>query len=373
MPRDHHVQFVPELDGEPLLAVDGATVEYPGARMRRGGAVRAVDQVSLTVRAGSSVGLVGESGCGKTSLGRSIVGLAPLSEGTITVAERDHGYSSRYGGRLSRSVQMVFQDPFASLDPRQTIGSAIAEPMVVHRMGTAEERKATVAGLLERVGLSASMASSYPHQLSGGQRQRVCIARALAVRPLLLVCDEPTSALDVSIQAQVVELLQELQRDEGVTYLFITHDLALLPQLVDRVAVMYLGRMVETGPVDDVLGAPHHPYTTALVAAAPVLGERRGDRISTMLTGEALLDDEPDTGCAFRPRCWRYRDLDDTDRAVCRAEVPELVTVPGTDHQAACHHATAVRVEISTPSTPSTPTTSETGGHLHGDPSMRGH
>lgn len=347
--------FHPLADEAPLIRLDEAVVEYRTQGRGRPN-VRAVDGVTLEVTAGHSVGLVGESGCGKTSLGRAILGLAPVSSGTISIGERPGAATATTARRLAQSVQMVFQDPYASLDPRQTIGSAIAEPMVVHKIGDAAERAGRVAALLERVGLGAALMTAYPHQLSGGQRQRVCIARALAVAPLLLVCDEPTSALDVSIQAQVIELLRELQRSEDLTYLFITHDLALLPQFVSDVAVMYLGRIVEIGPVGSILTDANHPYTRSLLEAVPVLGRRRTSSEKLVLTGEAISEDIEAAGCSFRPRCWLYRELSTEEQRRCLSEPPALSAqstpsrprsngdvAASQDHAVACHHVSVTR------------------------------
>lgn len=327
--------------GGPVIQVTDATVRYElgSLSIKRDNTFRAVDEVSLSVARGRSCGVVGESGCGKSSLARSIMGLAPLSSGTISIGEREkvRGERERTSRRIARSVQMVFQDPFSSLNPRQSVMAAVGEPLVIHRRGARGEIGDRVVDLLERVGLSSEYASYYPHQLSGGQRQRVSIARALAVEPPLLVCDEPTSALDVSIQAQVVEVFQHLQREEDVTYLFITHDLALLPQLTEVVAVMYLGRIVEYGPVRDVLLRPQHPYTNSLVSAAPVLGERRSERSAPVIRGDAVADDV-EGGCIFRRRCWLHAQLGENEARRCREETP--MTVIGDlagERAAACH------------------------------------
>ena len=329
-----------------VLDLQDVVVAYPRSAMaRRGDGVRAVDGVSLSIPARGSLGLVGESGCGKTSLGRSIVGLAPLSSGVISVAERAgvrHGRSERVMRRVARSVQIVFQDPYSSLDPRQSIGSIITEPMRILGLGSSRDQGDRAAGLLERVGLARSHAKSYPHELSGGQRQRVCIARALAVSPLLLICDEPTSALDVSIQAQVVELLRHLQREEDLTLLFITHDLALLAQLVSTVAVMYLGRLVEVGPVATVLRDARHPYTVSLLSAVPVLGRRRNQAAAKLVGGD-LPKEAAAEGCPFRSRCWLYRQLDASEARRCADEAPVLHDHGGSSQRAAaCHHQAAM-------------------------------
>ena len=338
-----------ERDGH-VVGLQDVVVAYPRSAMaRRGDGVRAVDGVSLSIPARGSLGLVGESGCGKTSLGRSIVGLSPLSSGEISLAERAgirRGRSTRVMHRVARSVQIVLQDPYSSLDPRQSIGSTITEPMRVHGLGSSRDQEDRAAGLLDRVGLSRSLAKSHPHELSGGQRQRVCIARALAVSPLLLICDEPTSALDVSIQAQVVELLQHLQREEDLTLLLITHDLALLPPLVSTVAVMYLGRLVEVGPVATVLRDPRHPYTVSLLSAAPVLGRRRNEAATKLLRGD-LPTEKVAEGCPFRSRCWLYRQLDASEARRCADQVPVLHDHDGSSQRVVvCHHQ-ATMVDLS--------------------------
>jgi oligopeptide/dipeptide ABC transporter ATP-binding protein len=327
------IGFHPAANDRPVLETDQLTVEYGSSAFSRS-TFRAVDGVSISIAPGRSLGLVGESGCGKTSLGRAIVGLTPVTSGTVSIAETTDG--TRRGRRLARSVQMVFQDPYSSLDPRQRVRDAVAEPMVVHGIKPAEDIAGRVDELLVRVGLDARIGASYPHELSGGQRQRVCIARALAIGPRLLVCDEPTSALDVSIQAQVVGLLRELQAESDVTYLFITHDLALLPQLVSEIAVMYLGRIVELGPAYTVLRRPQHPYTVSLVDAVPALGRRRTGTATHGLSGEAPSASST-SGCPFRPRCWRYGELPGETRSLCERSVPEMRTIDPAGTAIACH------------------------------------
>jgi oligopeptide/dipeptide ABC transporter ATP-binding protein len=345
--------------GGKVLDVREASVTYTtrSFSVKRTSAFTAVDRVSLEVVGGRSVGVVGESGCGKTSLARSIVNLAPLSGGEISIGERarTNGWHGSTAKRVARSVQMVFQDPFSSLDPRQKVSDAIGEPLVIHSRAARSELRDRVADLLERVGLAEAHASQYPHQLSGGQRQRVCIARSLAVEPSLLVCDEPTSALDVSIQAQVVEVFQHLKNDDGLTYLFITHDLALLPQLTELVAVMYLGRVVEAGPVRDVLHDPRHPYTSSLVAAAPILGHARAGTSGAIIAGDAVADDSAE-GCPFRQRCWLHRRLGPAETARCVTETPEQIAMrPAAPRAAACHFAHYVPDARSAAVVPSTP------------------
>ena len=289
--------------------------------------LRAVDGVSFDIARGETLALVGESGCGKSTVARMLVGLYGLTRGEIQFdgqpVERMQGRSGR---ALRRRLQMIFQDPFASLNPRWRVGRIIAEPMLTHTDMSAAERQIRVAELLTQVGLDPADQSRYPHQFSGGQRQRISIARALAVRPEFLVCDEPTSALDVSVQAQVLNLMKELQRELGLTYLFISHNLAVVHHVADRVGVMYLGRMVEVAPRDDVFATPRHPYTRMLLEAIPDLegtGKRR-----TAVAGEVPNPLNPPTGCTFHPRCPHANER-------CKQEVPVLM--PAGRGVVACH------------------------------------
>jgi oligopeptide/dipeptide ABC transporter ATP-binding protein len=290
------------------------------------GAVRAVREVDLEIAAGETLGLVGESGSGKSTLGRTLLRLVEPSGGTIELDGVDITRLSQRALRpLRRAMQMIFQDPSASLDPRMTVGAAIDEPLVIHELD-----RARVPELLARVGLRPELAARYPHELSGGQRQRVGIARALAVGPRFVVCDEPISALDVSIQAQIVNLLRDLQAQGGLTYLFISHDLRVVQHLCDRVAVMYLGRIVELADAGALYASPRHPYTQALLSAVPRLG-RRKDRI--VLQGEPPSPAAPPRGCAFHTRCQVV-----DKPAACFEVVPEL-RVLGNGSRAACHVA----------------------------------
>jgi oligopeptide transport system ATP-binding protein len=298
--------------------------------------VRAVTEVDLEIHGGETVGLVGESGCGKSTLGRTILRLHEPSAGTITFDGRDVTHLPQRALRpLRKHMQLVFQDPYASLDPRMSVGAAIAEPLAIHRLAaTRADRDARVRELLAKVGLRPDAAVRYPHELSGGQRQRVGIARALAVRPKFIVCDEPISALDVSIQAQIVNLLQDLQEAEQLTYLFISHDLKIVQHVCDRVAVMYLGRIVELADAPELYRAPKHPYTQALLSAVPRVSvdiANRRERI--VLGGDVPSPTSPPSGCAFHPRC----PVKDKPVA-CTTEVPKL-RVLANGSRAACHVA----------------------------------
>jgi len=320
-----------------LLEVQNLRVHFPirrGVFSRAREAVKAVEDVSFHLEPGETVGLVGESGCGKTTVARAIVRLAPVTAGRILYEGRD--IQELRGAALRawrRQVQMIFQDPYGSLDPRMTVGQTVGEGLAIHRLvRRGPERRVRVETLLEEVGLDASHADRYPHELSGGQRQRVGLARALAVEPRLLVCDEPISALDVSIQAQIVNLLQDLQQRHGLAYLFIAHDLAVVEHLSRRILVMYLGRLVEAGDARAVCRAPRHPYTQALLSAVPVVDPDH-KRARLILPGDLPSPIHPPPGCPFHPRC-------PVAEARCRVEVPRLREVaPG--HHAACHLAAA--------------------------------
>lgn len=295
---------------DPLLQVEDLRVEFVSrdAWGRRRRVVQAVRGVNLEVRRGETLGLVGESGCGKSTLARSVVRLIQPSAGRIQVAGEDWTHPPERWLRPRRTrMQMVFQDPFSSLNPRMRVGEALLEPLQIHRRGTPAERPGLVARMLEQVGLHPDDAKRYPHEFSGGQRQRIGIARALILEPDLLVADEAVSALDVSIQAQILNLLADLQRDRGFAMLFISHDLRVVDQVCDRVAVMYLGRIVEQGPPSRVFEQPRHPYTQALLSAVPQPDpEDRRERI--LLQGEPPDPAAPPPGCAFAPRCPRARE-----------------------------------------------------------------
>ncbi|GGM08060.1 ABC transporter ATP-binding protein [Micromonospora yangpuensis] len=314
-----------------VAELDDLRVWFP---VRGGPPVRAVDGVSLRIRRGETLGLVGESGSGKSTTGLALLRLVDPSAGLIRVAGQDvTGWSRRRLRGLRRRVAMVFQDPQASLDPRRTIGESIAEPLVVHRLAdSAQARRRRVGELLDLVGLRAEVAGRHPHELSGGQRQRVGIARALAGEPDLIVLDEPIASLDLSVQAQIMNLLRSLQRDLSLTYLFIAHDLAAVEHMSDRVAVMYLGRIVETGTPAQLYRAPAHPYTAALLSAIPVADpqvERHRRRI--ILHGDIPSPTNPPSGCRFRTRCPQAR-------ADCADTEPLLAPV-ADGHRVACHYA----------------------------------
>jgi phosphonate C-P lyase system protein PhnK len=304
----------------PLLEVEDLVKHF--------GDVRAVDGVSLTLRPGETLALVGESGCGKSTLGRCVLRLVEPTSGGVRFLGRDVLGLSRSELRdLRRQMQIIFQDPFAALNPRMTVGQSVAEPLLVHRLCPKDEFPRRVAGLLEMVGLRPEHAGRYPHEFSGGQRQRVVIARALATGPQLIIADEPVSALDVSVQAQVLNLLQDLQQRLGVAYLFVAHNLAVVRHIAHRTAVMYLGRIVEVGPTEDVFARPRHPYTQALLSAVPVPDPGR-QRRRIVLTGEVPSPRDVPAGCRFHPRCPLATEE-------CRATEPVL----GEEaHAVACYH-----------------------------------
>jgi oligopeptide/dipeptide ABC transporter ATP-binding protein len=325
---------------EPLFEVEHLTKRFPihrGILQRTVAHVHAVEDVSFTIYRGETLGLVGESGCGKSTTARLLLKLLESTSGTIKFEGRDITRLSWRSMRpLRREMQMVFQDPYSSLNPRQTIGQIIGAPFAVHKTEGSTKRK--VQDLMERVGLNPEHYNRYPHEFSGGQRQRIGVARALALSPKVIVCDEPVSALDVSIQAQILNLLLSLQRDFELTYLFISHDLGVVRHLSDRIAVMYLGRIVEMGDADQVYLDPKHPYTAALLSAVPkgeVGGEMKRERV--VLTGDVPSPVYPPPGCAFHPRCPKARSITGSDAVPesCRADLPELRPM-GQQHLAAC-------------------------------------
>ncbi|MFJ8635961.1 ABC transporter ATP-binding protein [Streptomyces sp. NPDC093568] len=326
--------------GEPLLVVEKLVKHFPvkgGFPIRRTvGQVQAVDGIDLTVHVGESFGLVGESGCGKSTTGRLITKLLEPTRGRISYRGKDITRASRRQLAPIRSeIQMIFQDPYSSLNPRQTVGKIIAGPMEINDINPAGGREKRVRELLEIVGLNPEHFNRFPHEFSGGQRQRIGVARALALEPKLIVADEPVSALDVSIQAQVVNLLQKVQRELGIAFLFIAHDLAVVRHFSQRVAVMYLGKVIEVGDRDSIYTRPRHPYTHALLSAVPevnVSGEEATQRERIRLAGDVPSPISPPSGCRFRTRCWKAQDK-------CATEEPPLIQLSGNHagHLTACH------------------------------------
>ena len=318
-----------------ILKVDNLQVHFPFSRgpfwNRKQGLIRAVDGISFEVQPGQTFGLVGESGCGKSTTARAILNLVPVTGGEVHLdGQRINNLPESQMATYRQRVQMIFQDPFASLNPRMTVGRIISEPMEIHQIGDRQRRKLEVMRLLDVVGLNPRYMNRYPHEFSGGQRQRIGVARALAVQPELILCDEPVSALDVSIQAQVVNLLDELQERLGLSYLFIAHDLSVVRHISDIVGVMYLGRLVEVAPAADLYQRPRHPYTQALLSAVPIPDpqiERKRER--TVLTGDVPSPDREYPGCPFADRC-------PIVEARCRVSPPAL---EGDGHQVACFKA----------------------------------
>jgi oligopeptide transport system ATP-binding protein len=318
-----------------LLEVKNLKVHFPVKRgMFRGAieSVKAVDDVSFSIAAGETLGLVGESGCGKTTLGRAIVRLVEPTGGSIALGGTDITRMNGAALRVQRrKLQMVFQDPYGSLNPRLTVADIVGEALDIHRLAENKSaRRERIAELLKAVGLDAAYAQRYPHEFSGGQRQRIGIARALAVEPELVVCDEPVSALDVSVQAQIINLLQDLQQQRGLAYLFIAHDLAVVEHISRRVMVMYLGKIVELAEAKAIIRAPKHPYTQALISAVPVV-DPNSKRQRIVLPGDVPSPIHPPAGCPFHPRCPVAEER-------CRSEVPKLREV-ASGHYAACHLA----------------------------------
>jgi oligopeptide transport system ATP-binding protein len=324
--------------GDTLLEVEDVVKHFPvksGAFGRSRASVRAVDGVSLELKVGETLGLVGESGCGKSTLARLITVLHPVTSGHIRFKGKELTTLSRRQLRpVRRSMQMVFQDPYGSLNPRRRVGSILADPLIIHERKPRNEIRRQVQDLMARVGLSPEHYNRFPSEFSGGQRQRIGIARALALRPDLIVCDEPVSALDVSIQAQIINLLEELQDEFMLTYIFIAHDLSVVRHVSDRIAVMYLGKLAETGPVEEIYRNSRHPYTASLLSAVPVADRafRAARRERVILTGDVPSPVDPPSGCRFHPRCPKAQ-------AICATEEPKLEHKPGdpSGHLTACH------------------------------------
>jgi oligopeptide transport system ATP-binding protein len=324
----------------PLLEVTNLKKHFPVSQgvifSRLGKTVKAVDDISFAVEQGETIGLVGESGCGKSTTGRCVNRLLEATTGEIQFEGND--VRKLHGAKLKqyrRDVQFIFQDPYASLNPRMTFGEIMSEPLVIHGVGTRKEREDRCKEMLETVGLNPEHIHRYPHEFSGGQRQRCGIARALMLRPKMIICDEPVSALDVSIQAQIINLLEELQSEFGLTYVFIAHDLAVVRHICDRVAVMYLGKIVELGGWREVYNSPHHPYTQSLLSAAPVPDpDKQRTRSRIILRGDVPSPIDPPTGCRFHTRC------PIAEFPICKEQEPLLKSV-GTGHTAACHFASS--------------------------------
>ena len=317
-----------------LIEVENLVMYFPvttGIFQRKVADVKAVDGISFYIKRGETLGLVGESGCGKTTTGRCILKLYEITGGKVFFEGKDlTKLSRREMRRMRRNMQLIFQDPYASLNPRMTAGNIIGEPLLVHNLVKGREYKEQIAELFKMVELEPYMAERYPHEFSGGQRQRIGIARALAVRPSLIICDEPVSALDVSIQAQVTQLLMRLREELGLTYLFVAHDLSVVRYISDRVAVMYLGKLVEITDSDELYDNPLHPYTQALLSAVPIpdpVVDRQRKRI--LLTGDVPSPVNPPSGCHFHPRCRMAIDI-------CKEQEPEWRTIGG-EHWVACH------------------------------------
>ena len=335
---------------DPLIRLEGLKKAFPikaGILQRTVAEVRAVDGVYLEIGRGETLGLVGESGCGKTTIGRLVLRLIDPTGGRIIFDGTDiTELSGKALQPYRKRMQIVFQDPFASLDPRQLVGDSIGEGLRIHNVGTREERRKKVADMMDLVGLQPYHADRYPHEFSGGQRQRIGIARALVMEPDIIVCDEPVSALDVSIQAQVLNLLKSLQKEFGLTYLFIAHNLGVVEHISDRVAVMYLGRVAELTNREQLYRDPRHPYTMALMSAIP-LPDPTIERKRIILTGDVPSPVNPPAGCNFHPRCWLRHRLDEPE--ICSTELPQLIDPTpndGEDQLVACHFRETSAVEL---------------------------
>jgi oligopeptide transport system ATP-binding protein len=342
----HHPRSAVRDATRPLVQIEGLVKVFPirgGILQRTLADVRAVDGVDLAINRGEALGLVGESGCGKTTVGRLILRLIDATAGRIIFDGTD--ITTLTGGALKpfrRRMQIIFQDPYASLDPRTTVGDSIGEGLRIHRLGNGAERRRRVTAIMDKVGLQRYHARRYPHEFSGGQRQRIGIARALVLEPDLIVCDEPVSALDVSIQAQVLNLLRDLQQDLGLTYLFIAHNMGVVEHISDRVAVMYLGKIAELADRRTIYADARHPYTQALMSAIPVPDpELRRQRI--LLSGDVPSPVNPPSGCRFHPRCWLREQLGNPEN--CETADPELRELT-LGHRAACHYAEQSRERL---------------------------
>ncbi len=328
---------------EPLLRVEGLVKHFPITRgivfKKQVGTIKAVDDVSFDLYPRETVGLVGESGCGKSTVARTVLRLHEPTGGAAYFKGQNIFEMSKSELReLRREIQIIFQDPYASLNPRMTVGDIVGEPWEIHKGVVAKEnRRSAVQELLELVGLNPDHINRFPHQFSGGQRQRIGVARALALNPSVIVCDEPVSALDVSVQAQVINLLEELQEELGLAYLFIAHDLSVVRHISDRLAVMYLGRIVETGTDEDVYDHPVHPYTQALLSAVPVPDPEHEVTNRIVLEGDVPSPANPPSGCSFRTRCWKAED-------VCAGDVPALEDRFGVGHPSTCYFASEMQV-----------------------------